>query len=91
MASQLIFRAARRYFSDSERSDVERWDISAGDQINKDEPNIIKIKSENSLSKLSPLHKSSSIFFVIILVTSCKSSFNRSKLDPAVADAVRVS
>ena len=27
MACKLMFRAALRYFSDSDRSDVERWDI----------------------------------------------------------------
>lgn len=31
MASKLIFCAAFRYFSDSERSDVDRWDISGAD------------------------------------------------------------
>jgi hypothetical protein len=29
MAWKLMFRAAFRYFSDSERSEVERWDIPA--------------------------------------------------------------
>jgi hypothetical protein len=42
-------------------------------------------------SSESPRHKSSSIFFVIILVTSCRSSFNLSRPEPLAAVAVRVS
>lgn len=48
----------------------------------------------NVLSRLSPLHRSSSIFFVMILVTSCNSLFKRSmppELESAAAVAVRVS
>lgn len=48
MASQLIFRAALRYLSDSERSDVERWDIS-GEEKNKslgNEHSVIEYKSK---------------------------------------------
>jgi len=42
------------------------------------------------LSRESPLHSSSSIFLVMILVTSCRSSFSLSRPDDA-ALAVRVS
>ena len=29
----LIFLAARRYFSDSERSEVDKWDIPSGGEV----------------------------------------------------------
>jgi hypothetical protein len=82
----LILRAALRYFSDSERSDVERWDIPVSLRQFKE----VQSEEINTLSKESPLHSSSSIFLVMILVTSCKSSFNFSSPD-AAAFAVRVS
>ena len=49
-----------------------------------------EINGQSSRSSESPLHSSSSIFLVIILVTSCRSSFSLSKLEDA-AFAVRVS
>lgn len=33
MAWTLIFRAALRYFSDSERSDVDKWDIPTESEV----------------------------------------------------------
>lgn len=36
----------------------------------------------NLRSSESPLHNNSSMFLVMILVTSCSSSFNLSRLDP---------
>jgi len=51
-------------------------------------------QKRNSRSKLSPLHKSSSMFLVMIRVTSCSSPFSLSRLDgaaSAAADAVLVS
>jgi hypothetical protein len=35
IASTLIFRAALRYFSDSDRSEVDKWDIPAGEVVSK--------------------------------------------------------
>jgi len=45
-------------------------------------------RRKNLLSSESPRHNNSSIFFVIILVTSCRSSLSLSRLDPAVAARV---
>ena len=70
---------------------MERWDISASEQVN----SIPKQDCEtNALSKESPRHNNSSMFLVMILVTSCKSPFSLSRFDSdelAAAVAVRVS
>ena len=83
-----MFRAALRYFSDSERSDVDRCDIS--EKIIRQFACIVRETTEDALSRESPRHRSSSMFFVIMRVTSCRSSFSLSILE-AAALAVRVS
>ena len=42
----------------------------------------------HALSSESPRHSNSSIFFVMILVTSCRSSLSLSRLEPALAARV---
>ena len=52
------------------------------------------VDRQHARSSESPLHRSSSMFFVMILVTSCSSPFNVSRFEPvadADAEAVRVS
>lgn len=91
IACRLILRAALRYFSDSDRSDVERWDISAGRLVSRIAGRKV---SRNALSRESPRHNNSSMLFVMILVTSCRSPFSLSKFDSdelVAAVAVRVS
>lgn len=80
IASTLILRAARRYLSDSSRRLEDIDDMSGRGQC-----------SAYVRSKLSPRHSKSSIFFVMIFWTSCKSSLSRSKCDPAAVSAVRES
>lgn len=66
MACRLIFLAALRYFSESVRSEAERCDIPVNQQSR-----MVKTEAyKNELSSESPRHSSSSIFLVIILVTS---------------------
>lgn len=86
-AWRFTFLAALRYFSDSERKEVDRCDIPAKCQGMKEE----LAESQRSLSNESPLHRSSSIFLVMMRVTSCKSLFILSKFDDPAALAARVS
>jgi hypothetical protein len=82
-----MFLAALRYLSDSERREVDRCDIPIKYQRMKKEHR----ETPNSLSNESPLHKSSSMFLVMIRVTSCSSLFNLSKFDDPAVSAARVS
>jgi hypothetical protein len=86
-AWMFIFLAALRYLSDSERKEVDKCDIPVKCQGMKEEP----IESPHLLSNESPLHKSSSMFLVMIRVTSCNSLFNLSKFDDPAVSAARVS
>lgn len=86
-AWMFMFLAALRYFSDSERREVDRCDIPVRCRSMKEE----HIESPHSLSNESPLHKSSSMFLVIIRVTSCNSLFKLSKFDDPAVSAARVS
>ena len=87
IAWKLTFRAALRYFSDSERRDDDRWDIPG-----------VRYKCmiwEGAFwlhvrSSESPRHSNSSIFLVMILVTSWSSSLSLSRFE-LPAPAVRVS
>ena len=47
-----------------------------------------RVHQKHILSSESPRHNNSSMFFVIILVTSCRSSLSLSRLDPAPAARV---
>ena len=86
----LTFLAALRYRSDSERSDVERCDISEmGARVSKSLTQGRQAKA--LLSSESPRQRSSSIFFVIIRVTSCSSSLSLSKFELPAALAALVS
>ena len=73
-ASRLMFLAAFLYLTDSARSDVDRWDIPRT-SYQHPYPSV-RSHHLDSRSRLSPLHSKSSIFFVMILVTSFKFSFN---------------
>jgi hypothetical protein len=84
IALKLMFRAALRYFSDSERSEVDKCDIPRKSIV----ASCLETTSEHLRSSESPRHNNSSIFFVIILVTSCRSSLSLSRPDPALAARV---
>lgn len=64
--SRLMFLAAFLYFADSDRNEVDRCDI----------PAVSSFEPLHSRSKLSPRQSRSSMFFVMILVTSFRFSFN---------------
>jgi len=88
----LTFLAALRYLSDSERSDVERCDISEREKgVRMTKPLTQGRQAKALLSSESPRQRSSSIFFVIIRVTSCSSSFSLSKFELPAALAALVS
>lgn len=86
MALKLMLRAALRYFSDSERREVDKCDIPK--KKNMYHPSCLETTSEHLRSSESPRHNNSSMFFVIILVTSCRSSLSLSRPDPAPAARV---
>lgn len=89
MAWKLMLRAALRYFSDSERKEVDKWDMpEVQESSGKPEASKLRVHARSSES---PLHNNSSMFFVMILVTSCNSSFSLSMPDAFAALAVRVS
>jgi hypothetical protein len=82
MALKLMLRAALRYFSDSERSELDRCDIPR-DIDSLQVHHVSRLRRKHLRSSESPRHNNSSIFFVIILVTSCRSSLTLPRLDPA--------
>ena len=88
MALKLILRAALRYFSDSERSELDKCDIPRKKSKFNATASCPETTPEHLRSSESPRHSNSSIFFVIILVTSCRSSLSLSRLDPAFAARV---
>src|SRR5216684_4852233 len=89
MALKLMLRAALRYFSDSERSEVDKCDIPRkASPLSLHHTSCLGTTSEHLRSSESPRHNNSSIFFVIILVTSCRSSLSLSTLDPPLAARV---
>jgi hypothetical protein len=88
MALKLMLRAALRYFSDSERSELDKCDIPREKSKSIATASCLETTSEHLRSSESPRHNNSSIFFVIILVTSCRSSLSLSRLDPAFAARV---
>lgn len=84
IAWRLILRAALRYFADSDRSEVDKVDMP-GRRVS-----ILARSTEcDSRSKLSPRHNRSSMFLVMIRVTSCSSAFILSRLlePPGVSPA----
>ena len=76
-AWRLMFLAAFRYFTDSARKEVERCDMPrVVSWVLMNEAEKAASSDQNSRSRLSPRHSRSSIFFVMILVTSFKLSFS---------------
>lgn len=89
IAWMLMFRAALRYFSDSDRREDERCDIP--EEWNALQHIVNSDSIEHVLSSESPLHSNSSMFLVIMRVTSCRSSLSLSRFELPAAFAVRVS
>lgn len=88
IAWMLIFRAALRYFSDSLRREDERCDIPKPHNVLQI---IVSWTESHVLSNESPLQSSSSMFLVMMRVTSCRSSLSLSRWEVPAAFAVRVS